>query len=526
MPRGTFAPMGSQRYDSAPPHSLGRSLGPQDSGDLQALVTVMASGRAIVIGAAWTYGAQLATIAAQFVYAGVTSRSVDAAGFGAYSIALSISSIFGLIANGGLGQTVGRMEALERKSLQSLLTLAVLLGLGASILLAVTADFWAEIWGAPDAAMAIRWCGVGAFVAPTVGLSGGLLRRQGRFRSLAIATLATNLLGFLLGTIAVVTLHSAESLLVSPLVAQVALVISTLVLNRRHLRGLSSLRAARPYITFSWQVTVQNIGSWLTGNVGTWTMSRVFSPSILGQWNRADVLTSVPFQQVQTAMVQAVYPEFRHDINGPSRARRVWPDLLGLVAWIAMPLSGAAAVVAPVLIPILFGDGWRLAATFSSALAVIAGVRMVRVLLGAAIEALGRYVWVWTGIGVEFLLTVSGVLASVLTNDYRLILLGVGVGVAGAHVASVVVCWRAGYLDMRVLLRHYGGALAGGFASAGLVLLVLLTIERAAEMPWLLAVAAVVLVALVAAGRHWAENLPPVKLARQYGLLSDRRADE
>lgn len=486
----------------------------------------MARGRAIVIGAAWTYGAQLATIAAQFGYAAITSRSVDDAGFGAYSIALSISSIFGLIANGGLGQTVARMQVLERESLQSLLTFAVVLGSGAALLLAVTADFWAGLWGAPDAATAIRWCGVGAFVAPTVGLSGGLLRRQGRFRPLAITTLATNMLGFLLGAIAVVTFHSAESLLVSPLAAQVALAITTLVLNHRHLRGLSSFGAARPYLTFSWQVTAQNIGSWITGNVGTWTMSRVFAPSLLGQWNRADVLTSVPFQQVQNAMVQAVYPEFRHDISGPSRARHVWPDLLGLVAWIAMPLSGAAAVVAPVLIPILFGGGWRLAATFSSTLAVIAGVRMVRVLLGAAVEALGRYVWVWTGIGVEFLLIVIGVLAAVFTNDYWLIFLGVGMGVAGAHVANIVACWRAGYLEMRVLVRHYAGALAGGLASAGLVLLVLLTIEHVGEMPWLLAVIAIVLAAVIAATCRWADHLTPVRLARQYGLLPARRAGE
>lgn len=494
--------------------------------DVLDLVSLMATSRAVVVGAAWTYAAQLATIAAQFGYAAVSSRSVNDAGFGAYAIALSVSGVIGLLANGGLGQTVARMQVLARETLQSLLTFAVILGAGAAALLLATADLWAWVWAAPDAAAPIRWCAIGAFVAPTLGLSSGLLRRQGRFRPLAIATIATNLLGFLLGAIAVLTFRSAESLLVSPLAAQVALAIAVVALSRGYLRGLSPLRAARPHLTFSVQVTVQNLGSWLTGNIGPWAMSRVFTSAALGQWNRADVLTSVPFQQVQTAMVQAVYPEFRHDLDGPTRARHVWPDLLGLVAWIALPLSGAAAVIAPVFIPLLFGSGWGLAATFSPLLAVIAGVRMVQVLLGAAVEALGRYMWAWMGIGVAFVFTVSGVLAAVLANDYWLIFLGAGVGTVGAHVAQIIACGRAGYLDIGVLLRRYAGALAGGIGAACVAWLILLTIEHAGEMPWLLAVTAIVLAAVVAASWRWADRLPPVRLARKYGLLSARRAGE
>lgn len=486
----------------------------------------MASNRGVVVGAAWIYSAQLATIAVQFGYAAISSRSVDDAGFGAYAIALSVSGLIGLLANGGLGQTVARMQTLERETLQSLFTFGVILGAGAAALLLATADLWAWVWGAPDAAAPTRWCALGAFVAPTTGLSSGLLRRQGRFRSLAIMTLATNILGFLLGAIAVLTFHSAESLLVSPLAAQVALATTLVVLSPGYLRGLSPLRAARTHLTFSVQVTAQNLGSWPAANIGQWAISRLFTSATLGQWNRADVLTTVPFYQVQTAMVQAVYPEFRYDLDGPTRARHVWPDLLGLVAWLAFPLSGAAAVIAPVLIPILFGDGWGLAAAFSSVLAVIAGVRMVRMVLGAAVEALGRYLWVWTAIGVEFAFTLTGVLTAIVAGDYWLIFVGIGVGVAGAHIANVIACARADYLDVRVLIRHYAGAIVAGLGAAGISWLIVVTIAQIGEMPWLLGGSAIVLLGGAGGAWRWRRHLPPVKLAQKYGLLASRRSAE
>lgn len=468
------------------------------------------------------YGAQLATITAQLIYAAITSRFVSDTGFGAYAIALTVSSVIGLFANGGLGQTVARMQTLDRDTLRSLLTFAVILGLFAAGLLLATAEFWAWLWGASDAATPIRWCAVGAFVAPGLGLSTGLLLREGRFRSLAIATLVTNIFGFALGAIVVLAFRSGASLLASALTAQVALAITVFVLSRGRLLGLTSLRAARAHLMFSWQVTAQNLGSWLSGSVGSWTISRVFAPAILGQWNRGDVLTTIPFQQVQNAMVQAVYPEFRHDIDGPTRARHVWPDLLGLVAWLALPLAGAAAVVAPALIPVLFGAGWGLAATFSSALSVIAATRMVRVLLGTAVEALGRYIWMWAGIAIEFAFVAGGALGAGVAHNFWLVLLGIGAGIVAAHIAHILLCWRAGYLDARVLLGHYAGALAGGLAAAGISWLIVVAITQAQAMPFIVILAAIALLVVVGGAWQWGHLLPPVRLAKKYGLLPRR----
>lgn len=481
---------------------------------------------AVMAGAAWTYGAQVGTVAAQFCYAAITSRSVDANGFGAYAIALMVSGFVGLIANGGLGQTVARMTTLRAETLRSLLTFALLLGIIAAIFLFATAGLWAHIWGVPSASDPIRACAVAALLAPVLGLSSGLIRRLGRFRHLALATLVTNLCGFITGALAVRLFHNATSLLVSPLVAQVLLTFTLLWLSRHYLGSLASLRASKGHLRFSWQVTIQNLGSWLTNNLSPWALSHLFGAFILGQWNRSEVLTTVPFNQVQTAMVQAVYPEFRHDIDGSSRARRVWPDLLGLAAWLAFPLAGVTAVVAPVATPVLFGEGWDLAAAYSPLLAVIAGLRMVRVLLGAAVEALGRYRWMWLGIGLEFVGACVGVSIAVWTHSVWSVFAGMGVGVLAAHLAHILVCTRAGYIDLRVVARHYIGAIIGAVGASGAAALLIFSSRHYRDMPWFVAgMLLLMLFGVVGISLH-AKSLPPLKIALAHGLVPSRHASE
>lgn len=477
----------------------------------------------MLAGALWTYGAQLVTIVVQFFYAAATSRSVNDVGFGEYSVALSASAIVGLLANGGLGQTVARMQVIRRDVMRSLLTFSILLGLGAAAVLWICAGFWSEVWGSPGAKGAIRWSALGALVAPVLGLTSGLMRREGLFGPLALATLSTNIAGFGVGSIAVMSLHSGESLLVSPLFAEGALAGVALFLSRKYLGRPSSLRAAWPFLGFSWQVTAQNLGAWFAGNLGGFAMSRYFSAALLGQWNRADVVTTVPFQQLQTAMVQAVYPEFRHDIEGPSRAARVWPDLLGLVSWIVLPIASALAVLSAFLIPVLFGPGWEIAARMAPLLAVIGGVRSLRVLLGAGVEALGRYRWVWFGISVDFVLTGLGAVVGILMGEYWVILIGVAMGVVGAHVANCLSCAFSGYMSLKVLSRHYFGAFAMS-AVVGLVVWILVDVlYSAVSLFWYVTIVVLVIAVFgIVLGLFWG-RIPPVRLARKYGLLPERR---
>lgn len=472
----------------------------------------------LITGVAWNLSAQLGTAILQFLYAGVTSRLMGAEGFGAYAIALIVSGLVTLVANGGLGQSVSRMIEVDQSRLRGLTSYAVLLGLAGATALFFTAGLWASLWGSADSESLIRWLSLSALVAPHLSLVSGYLRRQSSFRSLAAATFFSNALGMTIGLAFVIGTRSPASLIASPVAAQIALWLILSTVTRWQLIRVGSLGHAREEIGFSWNVTIAGILAYLANNLSKWSVSRWVSPSTLGQWNRSDVVTVIPFFQLQTAISQVVYPEFRHDRNESERSRTVWPDLLGLVAWVAVPASCAGAVALPQIIPILFGPGWDLAAALSAPMSVICGVQVVTTVLGNAVEALGKFAWIWASQAIMILVQVVGVVATALTKSVIPAVISLGALVVGRQLWYLALCIRGGIIDGRLLTRNYAGVFGGSLVAAAGMFLVVQTADDARLLP--------VTVVSVAAGGYmifrFRQHLPPIRILNQYRSLAGR----
>ncbi|MGN6741744.1 MAG: oligosaccharide flippase family protein [Amnibacterium sp.] len=325
--------------------------------------------RTVARGAAYNYLAQIFTVVVQLGYAAVTSRLLPDHDFGVYGAAFTSMLLVNLLAMAGLPQTVGRMVDLGASRLAGLLLYALLVGVVAAAGLAATADLWAALWGTPQSASVLRVLAITSFITPVMSLVTGLSYRLGRFRHLAVWTFLANVAGMIVGVVAVAVLRTPESLAVSTIVGQAGVTVVVLTAPASLFRGRPTLRGTLEDVGYSVRVMITGLLTYAACNVGRVTFSRVFGAAALGQWNRADALTTTPFWQLQSAMLQAIYPEFRHDRGDAERARRVWTDLVSIVAWGCIPLGAFAAVVAPIVVDLVLGPGWRHAAAFAPLLA-------------------------------------------------------------------------------------------------------------------------------------------------------------
>ena len=482
----------------------------------------MTTAGGLLRGAAWLYGAQVGTVVAQLGYAAITSRMVDAAGFGAYATALAFNGIIVLLSNGGLSETVGRMDEVSAARIRPLVGYGALLGVAAAAASYLLAPYWAQLWGAPQAASPIRLLAVAAAFAPLTGVTVGLMRRLGRFRRLSQYTLGSNLLGMAVGAAVVVWRPSPVALVVFPVVAQITLVLMC-ALSVRAFLGTPRFTRGSADIGFSRRVIGVGVLTYLTNTVPRFATSRWIGEAALGSWNRAEVLTVIPVQQAQTAVLQALYPEFRHDVAQADRARRVWTDLLVLLAWVAVPGAALLAIAAPRLVPVLFGPGWDQAAMLASWLAVASGAGVLSTTLSSAIQAVGRFAWlVQPTIAVLALQIVVAALIFVL-GDVRLAMAGLILSHVVRHVMQVAFCGRAGYLDRRRLTAQY--LLVGVWTAAltALVLWGLLLWDAGSRQLAGLVGAAVIGVAL--GSGLWAVRRQTefVRILKRYGLAWRRR---
>lgn len=485
-------------------------------------MTARGGGGRILAGALWGYGAQILTIVFQVAYAAIVSRLAGEGEFGAYSVALSITALISLVANGGMSQAVARLLDVDADVVGAMTSFALILGAVIAIFTFLTAAFWATLWGVAGATETIQWLSLSALLSPMFSLLTGLSRRNGQFSHLAKVTVVCNVLGMVAGVIAVASWGSASSLVVSAVSAQVLLVAWLAVRNRGYLLP-RPLTIALPHVAFSSKLVLAGVLQYAVGNVGKLSTTRIFGAPVMGQWNRAEVLTTIPMQQAQTAMVQAVYPEFRHDMGSSVRAKAVWAEMLLLVAWLSAPAGMGLVVFAPILIPWILGSEWVQAAQFAIPLSIGVAIQPVSVLLASALESLGSFRRIWLTDVFLLIIQILLVILMMAANDVSIIVWGIALTNGLRLLIHCVVAARIGYLDVRALASGGMQVLLGCIVVLALCKAMELLIDAMAsgqQIGWIgMGVTLVGTVLLIVWG--W-RTLPPVKLAVKYGLIPAR----
>jgi O-antigen/teichoic acid export membrane protein len=485
----------------------------------------MADARGIARGAIWNYSAQIATVLAQLAYAAVTSRLLVPHDFGVFAAATASVALVNLVSLAGLPQVIGRMTDLSNDRLVGLLAYAGVIGIVAGGISFFGAPLWAAIWGQPESIPVLHLLALTSLLTPFVALGNGLSLRLGLFKKLAGATVAANVGGMAVGVLFVVWFRDAESLAAAQILSLLAVASIVLFRERSHFRGRFSLRTTMQDVGYSTKTLVSALLTYSAGTVGKVSVSQSVGSAALGNWNRADAITTNPFFLLGSAISQAVYPEFRHDIEDRTRTQRLWSDLLGVLGWVCVPLGVLVAVLAPIAVTILLGDGWGLAAQYASILAIIGCLQPVVFLLVSGFEALGKFSWVWSGYIISLVVNVASAVVAIVQRDVWPVFIGTLVSFAIMHTVQLVLARGERLVSVRTVLRHYA-EIAAFSLGLGAVLFTLVHAPVVLAISPLLfgGVLLAALVAVVVLVRK-RESFPPVRLARRYGLLKGRGAE-
>lgn len=416
----------------------------------------------IVGGVAWNYVAQVSVALLQLGYAAISSRLLSPYTFGVYAVALIVVGLFSLIANGGLSQTISRIADLDSQVVGALTTYAVILGMGCGLLVAATADVWGQVWGRADAVDAIRVTSFLAACAPIYGLATGLMRRQGRFRSAALITIVGSVAAMLIGGISVYYLRSAVSLLLFPILSIWISSAFAICANPRFFRP-RSMRGIAHHRAFSAKVIGCNLLAYVNFNLPKLYVSHVLGPAYLGIWNRGDVLSTVPIQQFQNSLIQALYPEFRHSVGRPMNSRALWTRISCFIGWVVAMGTSVGAWLAPVLAVPFLGDKWHEVRAVLPLLIVVGGVQLLSTCFASFAEALGFFRWIVLSEFLVFGFQVCGCIALVWWNgDLNAAVLLLAAGFLLRHFLQLLLVGNRGYVSLRTIARSYGEAVAGG----------------------------------------------------------------
>ena len=416
----------------------------------------MSRGRAVAGGAAILVGSQVVVTVVQVGTGAVTARLLSPSAFGTFAVAMGITGLLGVMLTSATATAVLREHELTPARVWKLWAIALGQGLVGATVTWLAAPAWAALYHSPSSEPLVRWLSIQVGLAPLAVTSAALLRRERRAFADAFTQAGSVIVGLVVGVAAVWIWREPVLLVVSPILASVALLAGTLLLRRVRYPWTSPDRAwsVRRANT---QIVLQNLYFFALSAVPVWLVSRVGGDHELGLFSRASAIPTMVVGAATLGLVRSAQPYYR-SVAQENRGAAL-RDLVVMTGAIGIPVMTLVAACARPLITVWLGAAWVDGAQYVPVVAAGSAAYLMFTLLANAAETLSylREVRVAQLVMLPALLAVAAV-------SYAL-------GSAQVAAATMLVVALPGLVALvRVLVREGMGQLQDVLPAAGIQL--------------------------------------------------------
>lgn len=466
-------------------------------------------------GVRWTGAASIVMAVLQVTQTAILVRLLQPEDFGLMAMIMVVLGLGQAYADMGMSNAIIHRQDTTREQLSSLYWLNLMAGTAIFVLMLVAAPIAAQLFGEPRLREPMRWASLMFLIVPLGQQFQILLQKDLHFRALAVvevsaafAAMAASI-GFALAGLGVYALIWGQ------LIAVAVSTTSVLGIGLRHWRPQLRFRRREleGYLSFGlFQMGERSINYFGT-KVDQLLIGSMLGAEILGFYSVAFNLVMLPILRLNPIVTRVAFPVFARIQHDVERLKRGYLLALQVLSLINFPIFLGLAVLAPWLVPMLFGDGWQATILLVQILSAVALLRSVANPLGSLLLAKGRadLGFYWNAL----------LLMTQTAGVYCGARLGGAAGVAGALLALQLTYFGGSYYFLvRRLLGHclpeYLWSMAPQFVTAGTMAVTVAAMMSLAGTPTL-----PILMAVIAGGATVYSGLHFVFCRRQ--LLEIRR---
>lgn len=341
-------------------------------------------------GLRWTFTATVATLCMQLLYTAIMGRLLEPRLFGLVASAQIVLQFGTYFSEMGLGQALIQKEELEEEEVRAAFTSSILLGVTMTGAIVVAAPALSVLFDSPAVVPVARALAFSLLLTSLGLTSANLLRRQLRFKTIAIIDIASYVIAYLLVGLGLAVAGFGVWSLVAAALTQIAIrSLASMAVARHGYRPVLALRRLRALYAFGGRVSLISGFEYIGDAVIVVVIGRNVGQGPLGQYNRAALLIDLPVGSITTALANVLFPAFSRVQTDIDRVRRAYLQTMRIVAALLFPVGAGVAVAAPQIVEVVLGDQWGTAALLLPALAGAVCLGALSFFGGITSEALG-----------------------------------------------------------------------------------------------------------------------------------------
>jgi O-antigen/teichoic acid export membrane protein len=442
-------------------------------------------------GLSWSSLSTVALVIANLAYTATVSRLLTPTAFGLMAMANLVVLFAQYFVRMGLASALVQKPDLSEEEVRAASTAGVFVGLVCTAVVWLLTPVVSGLFHAPELSPVLHGLGL-SFLFMGWSMTGlGLLRRELRFRTLSMISVGAYLVSYLAVGIGLALLGAGVwSLVAATGTSTVIQAVWQYSVLRHPVRPVLRWQPYRTVCGYGTRLSIAHVLDYLGGSLDTFTVARIASTAVVGQYSRAYYLVFAPVTNyLSAALTNVVFATLSKIQDDLPRLRRGYLSVTSLGALLLFPLCAGMAMAAPELVSVVLGPQWTAVAGLVPWFALAGACHVTTQLSQSLVEAraeLNRSV-------VVQVLYLAALAAFILL---ALPLRSAGVWVIGAAVATAETLRYLGYLVLvrRVLqlpaAQLWRAHVPAVFASGGVALAIVVTGLALGEAPALAVLAA------------------------------------
>lgn len=313
-------------------------------------------------GMRWTTLAMVTNVGFNLGYTAVMARLLAPSAFGLIAMAQVAIRFLSYFAQLGVSPALVQKPELSERDIRAALTLSVFVNALLFAAMWLMAPLAAAFFGNSEVTPILRGLSAAFLFSGFSVISLGILRRNLKFKQLAVVEIASYILGY--GVVGIGSALNGFGVwsLVFAVIGQEAITLAVSYAFVRHsLRPVFAWADIRHFLHYGGKYSVIGFLEYIGSNVDSLLIGRWYGDTVLGFYNRAQMLVKLPTFHVGTAITKVLFPVLSSAQDDKQKLARAYLAGWVLIGSLAASISLALVPAASDTVLTLLGPQWTAA---------------------------------------------------------------------------------------------------------------------------------------------------------------------
>ena len=307
----------------------------------------------------------------------VLARLLTPADYGLVAMVAAVTGFVAIFKDMGLSMATVQRPEISHEQISTLFWINVALSLAIFFITASLAPFVSWYYGEPKLTLITIYLAIGFIFGGLTVQHQALLRRQMRFKSLALIEIGSLGLGIAVGVGFALFGIGYWALVLMALTTSLATALGTWVMCPWKPGMPKHIGEVRSMLSFGGNLTGFNIVNYFARNLDHLLIGRFFGAQQLGLYSRAYKLLLLPLRQINGPVSAVAVPALSRLADSPQRYRQTYLRILEKIAILTMPAVAFMIVTSDWLIWLILGPQWSEASRIFSLLGIVGLVQPI-----------------------------------------------------------------------------------------------------------------------------------------------------